>query len=283
MKSTSGSNNLTLGDRIVILRQERKITQEALAEKCGITPRAMSSIETGNSDPKIETLIKISEQLNCSIGYLLGEYNFHDSFYTIWMHCISGLSAEACSSFIKVCDNALDYSETEDQTCLFNLQFIDYLFSHMQALDNMIFDFSYKRQIDNAVKNTDEHSAIKDIVTTLGNNPLILNPKEKYAIIESAVCEYCSTNPSKEPDNERINRLIEVIDNYLNQDPDYYSTAESRFPSDLDNEFIRKIVDEFERLITAYFSNFAKHQADFVEIYKNLEEKYQRLFDGNPE
>ena len=53
-----------LGQKIKLLRKKRNMTQEQLAEKIDISPRAMSGIELGEYYAKAETLDKIIEALN---------------------------------------------------------------------------------------------------------------------------------------------------------------------------------------------------------------------------
>ena len=48
-----------LGKKIKKLRKSKKLTQEQLAEKINVSPRAISGIELGEYYPKAETLDKI--------------------------------------------------------------------------------------------------------------------------------------------------------------------------------------------------------------------------------
>lgn len=62
-----GNNQIFLGQRIKEIRKKRQISQEALAEKIGISPKHLSKIEVGNSFPSLQTLEKISEILDCEL------------------------------------------------------------------------------------------------------------------------------------------------------------------------------------------------------------------------
>ncbi len=53
----------TIGARISRLRSEERLTQEELAERMGINPKYLSSIERGKENPTLQTLIKASESL----------------------------------------------------------------------------------------------------------------------------------------------------------------------------------------------------------------------------
>lgn len=65
---TSGPE--TVGQRIKAKRKAAGITQKELAEKLGIKYKAIAMWECGRRNPKITTLLKISEALGCSVMYL---------------------------------------------------------------------------------------------------------------------------------------------------------------------------------------------------------------------
>ena len=60
-----------IGQRIQKLRQDRKITQNKLAEICGCSSNHISAVENGTNRPSIELIIKISAVLNESVDYIL--------------------------------------------------------------------------------------------------------------------------------------------------------------------------------------------------------------------
>ena len=60
-----------LGSRIRAMRLERKITQEKLAEAAGVGVTHISHIETGNSIPRLQTLVDIINALDCTADELL--------------------------------------------------------------------------------------------------------------------------------------------------------------------------------------------------------------------
>jgi len=59
------------GQKIAILRKEKGMTQEELAEKMGISPQAVSKWENGNSMPEVALLVSLSEILDCSVDCIL--------------------------------------------------------------------------------------------------------------------------------------------------------------------------------------------------------------------
>jgi transcriptional regulator with XRE-family HTH domain len=59
-----------LGLRIKALRLERNMTQNALAIECDFEKASMSRIESGQANPTISTLFKISNALDVKISEL---------------------------------------------------------------------------------------------------------------------------------------------------------------------------------------------------------------------
>lgn len=59
-------------NRIKLLREEFKISQEELAEKLELSKGIISLYETESRKPSYEVLIKLSKIFNCSIDYIMG-------------------------------------------------------------------------------------------------------------------------------------------------------------------------------------------------------------------
>ena len=60
-----------LGNRIRKLREERSISQQALAEMCNIEKSNMARIEAGRTNPTLLTMYKISSALKVSLAELV--------------------------------------------------------------------------------------------------------------------------------------------------------------------------------------------------------------------
>lgn len=61
-------------DNLKLIRQERHISQENLAEIIGVSRQAVSKWEQGSGYPEMEKLLVLSKELNVSLDYLmLGE------------------------------------------------------------------------------------------------------------------------------------------------------------------------------------------------------------------
>lgn len=62
---------LTLGQRIQALRKEQALTQDALAERMGVTPQAVSKWENDLSCPDIMSLPQLAKELHTTVDTLL--------------------------------------------------------------------------------------------------------------------------------------------------------------------------------------------------------------------
>lgn len=65
----------SLSERLKLLRKGRKLTQDELAQRLGVTKSAISKFETGNSAPSFETLKKAAALYRVSTDYLLNGSN----------------------------------------------------------------------------------------------------------------------------------------------------------------------------------------------------------------
>lgn len=66
-------SSLTFGERLRQLREERNLTQKAIAGIIGISPRMVSFYESGAHFPREEgTLLRLAQFFGVSTDYLLG-------------------------------------------------------------------------------------------------------------------------------------------------------------------------------------------------------------------
>lgn len=64
---------LKLGAKIRRLRREAGLTLEDLAERAGLTPHFIGSIELGQRDPSVSTVQAIAGALGVRLGVFIGE------------------------------------------------------------------------------------------------------------------------------------------------------------------------------------------------------------------
>ena len=64
--------NIKLADRLVELRKEHKLSQEALAEKLGLSRQSISKWERAEASPDTDNLIALAEVYGITLDELLG-------------------------------------------------------------------------------------------------------------------------------------------------------------------------------------------------------------------
>ena len=62
---------MSLGNNIKILRKEKGITQEQLADMLGVSRQAVSKWELGNGYPETDKLLVLAKELGTSLDYLV--------------------------------------------------------------------------------------------------------------------------------------------------------------------------------------------------------------------
>jgi transcriptional regulator with XRE-family HTH domain len=62
-----------LSKKLKKLRKEKKITQNKLSEKLGFSPRYMSKIEAGMTQPSMETFKKLADFFQVPVEFLVSE------------------------------------------------------------------------------------------------------------------------------------------------------------------------------------------------------------------
>jgi Zn-dependent peptidase ImmA (M78 family)/DNA-binding XRE family transcriptional regulator len=65
--------NIIIGERLKEVREVRKMTQEELSQKIGITRASISAFEKGFKFPSIQTVEKLSKELKIPMAYLQNE------------------------------------------------------------------------------------------------------------------------------------------------------------------------------------------------------------------
>ena len=66
---------MIFSEKLQILRKNKGYTQEALADKLGVSRQAVAKWESGQIYPDISNLIQISELMNVSVDYLVKDQN----------------------------------------------------------------------------------------------------------------------------------------------------------------------------------------------------------------
>jgi transcriptional regulator with XRE-family HTH domain len=61
-----------LGERVRRIRLDRGMTQEEVAERCGLSYKFVGEVERGTANPSLETLDKLATALGVELGHLFG-------------------------------------------------------------------------------------------------------------------------------------------------------------------------------------------------------------------
>lgn len=80
-------DKIAFGKRIKSVRNEQKITAEALGEICSLTPTFIRHIEGGSKMPSVDSLVILCNKLNVSPDYLLCDSLISDDkkdFELLW-------------------------------------------------------------------------------------------------------------------------------------------------------------------------------------------------------
>lgn len=62
---------MNFSDKLQILRKNKGLTQEELADKLNVSRAAVAKWEAGQSYPDIANLIQLSEMMNVTVDYLV--------------------------------------------------------------------------------------------------------------------------------------------------------------------------------------------------------------------
>lgn len=66
---------MVVGENIKELRKDKKISQQALAEKIGVSQKAIDYWERGINEPKATYIVKLADFFGVSTDFLLGRDN----------------------------------------------------------------------------------------------------------------------------------------------------------------------------------------------------------------
>ena len=90
-----------LPERLREMREKYNISQEAVAERLGITSSSVSSYERGERTPSLPIILKLSYIYNCSVDYLLGKNNDDNTHVYIDVNELSEKKRKAVNDFVN--------------------------------------------------------------------------------------------------------------------------------------------------------------------------------------
>lgn len=89
-----------IGIRIGDLRKQKGLTQEKLAEKMGVSPKYLSSIERGKENPTLDMIINLAQSLDVGIADIFTFIEVEDPSKRKFL--ITSLLKEADEEQIKI-------------------------------------------------------------------------------------------------------------------------------------------------------------------------------------
>jgi transcriptional regulator with XRE-family HTH domain len=76
------ADNPSIGSRLRVLRQERELSQRALAEQAGVSPNAISLIERDEISPSVATLQRLAAALGVKMSYFFDDATVSSVVYS---------------------------------------------------------------------------------------------------------------------------------------------------------------------------------------------------------
>ena len=108
-----------VGEHIRVARIEAKKTQKAVAAACGCDPKHISAVENGRTNPSIDLLTKLSEELNVSVDYFLKDAPHACKQYFVEVEFadrINQMTTATKSSLLKIMDQLIVVQNTAAAT-----------------------------------------------------------------------------------------------------------------------------------------------------------------------
>lgn len=210
------NTEITIGERIKILRKEMGLSQAYIANRLGISKTTISNYETNYSVPSRQNLKNLADLFNVNIDYILGETEFKDRF----VNFVKGVKIPIYS--IENADAILNKS-------------VDGITGYMDlpgcGQENIYDEMFAMKLCDNAM---DAAGISKESYVIVGRSNQV--PAGKIGV---AVCE-----------NKVYVRRVHILDNALTLVPDSYDRKHMPMQFEREKSFvvgrvIKAIVDVF--------------------------------------
>lgn len=185
-------------NKIKLLREELNISQEELANKLGLSKGIISLYENEKRKPSFDILNKLSKIFNCSIDYIIGNWNEAEpTLINVYSSVHAGILSEMIENIVDT-EEISEKMARSDKT-YFGLKVKgDSMFPTYQEGDTLIVE-----------KNTSCESGNDCIVAINGNEAFL-----KRVYINSTGITLQALNPKYEPltyTNEDVKKLPVTI------------------------------------------------------------------------
>ena len=103
-------DNMKTGNHITFLRKQKKMTQEELAEKLGISVQSISKWENGHALPETATLPLLAQCLGCSIDSILLPAATRDKDFQNFANAVGGEQGELALRLYEKLKEKFDFT-----------------------------------------------------------------------------------------------------------------------------------------------------------------------------
>ena len=91
-------------ENLRLLREDKKVSQQKLADAIGVTQPSIYKYETHNIEPDIETLKRIADYFDTSVDYIIGHTEFRSKAGAAGDYHLDSSEAELIALFRTLTD-----------------------------------------------------------------------------------------------------------------------------------------------------------------------------------
>jgi transcriptional regulator with XRE-family HTH domain len=104
----------SFGDRLILLRKKKNLTQEQLAQKTGITVKELAGYEADTVSPSFNVAVKLADVLDISLDFLACRVDGQvDAKWLSMAGDIQGMSEENKHAVIELIDAFINYNKVK--------------------------------------------------------------------------------------------------------------------------------------------------------------------------
>jgi transcriptional regulator with XRE-family HTH domain len=104
----------SFGDRLILLRKKKNLTQEQLAQKAGITVKELASFESDTVSPSFNVAVKLADVLDVSLDFLACRIDQQvDAKWLSMAGDIQGMSKENQHAVNELIDAFINYNKVK--------------------------------------------------------------------------------------------------------------------------------------------------------------------------
>lgn len=106
---------ISFGDRLTLLRKKKKLTQEQLAERVGVSTKELSDYEEDDASPPLNIAIRIADTLDTSLDFLACRIDQQPSLQLLkWSAEIDGLTDQTKNVLFEALDAIVNYDKVKE-------------------------------------------------------------------------------------------------------------------------------------------------------------------------